>query len=133
MPSNRSRPSNRSFSRGREKGAAALDRRLQAHQEAFNLWRKMISSVHTEKAMDVSYESQQWWNLNCVYLDAKSRKAFRKAFVALANHADYLSSDDSEAVKENWKDLKGAADPILREAELPPLVDEDLDLERPES
>jgi hypothetical protein len=51
---------------------AALDRRLQAHQEAYHLWQRLYwasSSSDDEQIMSVATESEQWWEQNCLYLE----------------------------------------------------------------
>ncbi|HAS8485747.1 TPA: hypothetical protein I7727_07315 [Vibrio vulnificus] len=40
----------------------APERRLQAHQEAFALWRKMLSSLHSNERVNVVMECQDWYN-----------------------------------------------------------------------
>ncbi len=55
---------------------AALDRRSEAHQEAFALCRKLVSSVHHENIGEVVMECQYWWNKNCLYLGPEAREAF---------------------------------------------------------
>ena len=80
---------------------AAVDRRLQAHQEAYALWRKLIftsqDSIHT-----VVIECQDWWNNNCLYLSHEAREAFRDAFFAAHTHDDLLKSrPGAEAIKAN--------------------------------
>jgi hypothetical protein len=57
---------------------AALDKRLQAHQEAFTLWRTMFTSSGAEMEI-AAQECRDWWNSNCVYLDGKVRDAFLEA------------------------------------------------------
>ncbi|HET9912759.1 MAG TPA: hypothetical protein VFQ13_12760, partial [Anaerolineales bacterium] len=62
---------------------AAIERRLTAHQEAYALWRKLIfTSSEDNDFGNVVLECQSWWNNNCLFLDAKSRKAFFDAFMA---------------------------------------------------
>jgi len=56
---------------------AALDRRLEIHQEAYRLWHEMVSAFHDpKKGPETAARCQQWWFDNCLYLDAKSRKEF---------------------------------------------------------
>ncbi len=69
---------------------AAIDRRLQAHQEAYALWRKMIAYVHSDKNADVVMECQTWWSQNCVYLGERARAAFRDAYEAAYDHPDLV-------------------------------------------
>lgn len=57
---------------------AALDRRLQAHQEAFTQWRKLVAGPKESDAAVL--ECQAWWEQNCVYLEPTVRHAFVVAY-----------------------------------------------------
>lgn len=100
---------------------AAVDRRLQAHQEAFTLWRRLRSSIHTENVDSVVLECQDWWNKNCLYLSAEAREAFLDAYFAAGNHAALVQSRDRVAVNENFAKITGAGTTILAAVELPAL------------
>ena len=66
---------------------ASIDRRLQAHQEAYALWRQ-LQSLHTFKSDDVSKKAVEcfsWWDKNCLYLDAVARGPFFDAIIAAQN------------------------------------------------
>lgn len=71
--------------------AAAIERRLEAHQQVYSLWRKLLSSVHGQHIGDVVVECQNWWNDNCLYLTPEARRAFYNALQCAFNHRDYLS------------------------------------------
>lgn len=104
---------------------AALDRRLQAHQEAFTLWRKLLSKVHSEEIGDFVIECQDWWNNNCLYLSPEARAAFRTAYQSAFNHKDFLHDRSNDVlIRENWKRIEYAGEAITKGAELPPLEDE---------
>lgn len=101
---------------------AALDRRLQAHQEAFELWRKIISHVHRDEIVKVVIECQDWWNKNCLYLTPEARNAFSYAYHCEHQHSGFLQNPiDNDQAKENWKNITDAGDAIVKGAELPPL------------
>jgi hypothetical protein len=60
---------------------AAIDKRLEAHQRAFSLWRELSSSIMTGKNINIiSKKCEDWWWENCFYLDAESSNAFWDAF-----------------------------------------------------
>ncbi|MDR4510052.1 MAG: hypothetical protein MRJ65_17760 [Candidatus Brocadiaceae bacterium] len=85
---------------------AALDRRLQAHQEAFELWRKLISNVHNNDIGNVVIECQDWWDKNCLYLSPKAREAFNYAYHCAHIHRSFLHDRTSlDLVKKNWKNF----------------------------
>ena len=107
---------------------AALDKRLQAHQEAFELWRKMILNVHGEENSKTVLECQDWYNKNCLYLDPESRQAFITAYGAMQIHPSLLHSRDNiEGIKNNFLTIISAGDVIVRGAELPPLGEQEIE------
>ncbi|WP_028215333.1 hypothetical protein [Paraburkholderia mimosarum] len=58
---------------------AALDKLLQAHQEAFALWRRLYRGVHSDEIAEIVKECEKWWNDNCLYLEPE---AFSDAYWA---------------------------------------------------
>ena len=55
---------------------AALDRRLQAHQEAYGLLMKALASVHQPDVLHkMVIERDQCWKTSCLYLSAEARAA----------------------------------------------------------
>jgi hypothetical protein len=106
---------------------AALDRRLEAHQQVYSLWQKLLSAVHDEdKIGDVVTECQDWWMENCLYLDAEARPAFKAAYHAALDHRSFLRPPlDAGAAKENWKRITDAGEAIVRGVELPSLGEEE--------
>ncbi len=100
----------------------APEQRLQAHQEAFALWRKMLLSLHSDERVNVVMECQDWYNRNCLYLSAKSREAFSAAYGALAIHNDLLQDrTQPESVKRNYLEITNAGSIIVQSVELPAL------------
>lgn len=64
---------------------AALDRRLEAHQRAFELWNKLKFSVYRKNLEEIATVADQcveWWGANCLYLEPKARIAFSDAYGA---------------------------------------------------
>lgn len=102
---------------------AAIDRRLEAHQEAYALWRKLLSNVNQhDKIGEVVMECQEWWNNHCLYLAPKAREAFRYAYMCALSHKDYLQNrSEVESIKKNWDDILVAGQEIVKGAELPSL------------
>jgi hypothetical protein len=98
---------------------AALDRRLQAHQEAFSLWRRLLFSVHSEHVGRIVAECQEWWTNNCLYLEAEARDAFNTAFFNAHHHASLLQSGDVKLIKENFDAIRKTGDVLLKAAQLP--------------
>jgi hypothetical protein len=59
---------------------AAVDRRLQAHQEAFALWRKLNQHLSADNLFEIIAECDRWWTHNCLYLEDDARDAFSDAY-----------------------------------------------------
>jgi hypothetical protein len=64
---------------------ACLDRRLQAHQEAFGLWSELMKCP-SEQFLEVHARSSRWWDNNCIYLEQEVSKAFRESLSAIHQH-----------------------------------------------
>ena len=112
---------------------AALDRRLQAHQEAYALLGKLRSAAHaTEPVSDVFEECNAWWNKNCLYLEADAREKFLSAYYAALNHPELkertarcLSPENRADLAENWKKINDAPEAIVKAVELPSLGEQE--------
>jgi len=115
---------------------AALDKRLQAHQEAYQLWWRLYlasSPSDDEDIVIVANESRQWWRKNCLYLEPLVREAFRRAIDAAEDRYQLLETGKlriSEA-RAGGDELKQAHNrikrvgPLIEEAVgLPPISDE---------
>jgi hypothetical protein len=102
---------------------AALDRRLQAHQESYTLWRKLLfADKRNEEVHNVVEECQEWWESNCIFLTSEAREAFLKAYLSASDHSRFLAAhDDAELIKMTWNDVIRAGDIILRGVRLPSL------------
>lgn len=113
---------------------AAAERRLEAHQQAFTLWRKLLSAVHDEKRIiEVVAECQEWWDNNCLYLSPDAREKFRFAYVCAASHKDYVKDrSNPKLVTENWSNISGAGEAIVHGVELPTLGEQEAEfVEKP--
>jgi hypothetical protein len=52
---------------------AAVEKRLEVHQHAYMLWRKLLSNAHSNAINPIILECQEWWRSNCLYLAAEAR------------------------------------------------------------
>jgi hypothetical protein len=106
---------------------AAAEKRLEAHQQAFALWRKLISNVHKEsKIHEIVGECQEWWNNNCLYLSPEAREKFRYAYICAASHGDFVKDrTNPKLVRENWQNVADAGPALVRGVELPTLGEEE--------
>lgn len=106
---------------------AVLDKRFQAHQEAYTLWQGLLFIDRQKKeSTQFILNCQEWWNKNCLYLSADARSAFKKAYIA----ADYLSQPVEvqaglDARKKDMEDLKRAGEIILNGVNLPSIGEEE--------
>lgn len=112
---------------------AVAERRMQAHQEAFFHWRRLIEHVHQkDKIGKTAYEAEQWWEKNCLYLDESARKAFRSATMSAASHHNLLEGGrDPELIKvinHSMDIIYGAGEAIQAAVNLPPLIAEAIDV-----
>ena len=64
---------------------AAVDKRLEAHQRSFELWRAMVTSK-PEHALDAIEVASDFWNQNCLYLEPPVRTAFVDALAQARIH-----------------------------------------------
>lgn len=104
---------------------AALDQRLAAHQKAFALWRRLVSHAHDEDTISgVVMECQEWWDNNCLYLDPRSREAFRYAYMCAHNHKSFKQDRSNvELVKKNWADILAAGEALVEGVAMPTIGD----------
>lgn len=101
---------------------AALDRRLQAHQEAFTLWRELHGVVHGPDVGPVVIKLQSWWEQNCLYLEPRVREAFVRAYSAAHTHGTLTRQHaDYPALAESWKEITRFPDELFAAVQLPPL------------
>ncbi len=110
----------------------ALEKRLEVHQQAFTLWKKLHGSVFRPEAMDVVMECQEFWNKNCLYLSPEVREAFLLAYNYAANHKELVDSyrgrfsEGKALIEENWKFISAPSELIFRAVNLPPLTDREI-------
>lgn len=101
---------------------AALDKRLQAHQEAFTRWRELMSKTHTDEVGAEVIACQTWWETNCLYLESEVRTAFVDAYSAASMHNQLVRSrPDYKVVQENWQRITKFPDLLFKAVQLPAL------------
>lgn len=109
---------------------AAVDRRLQAHQEAYSHWRSCSEFVFSEEIHRLAADAFIWWNDNCLYLSADAREAFVKAIRAAREHHELKRNLEGSAINamllQSNMDIVRAAGPlIVAGASLPSLGDDE--------
>ncbi len=101
---------------------AAVDRRLQAHQEAFTHWRNLMSATHTDDIGKVVTECQAWWEQNCVYLEPTVREAFVTAYGAARGHnALVRGRAEVKTIAESWSIITAFPNILFKAVQLPTL------------
>jgi hypothetical protein len=103
---------------------AAVDRRLQAHQEAFAHWCNLRNSVHTSEVHAEVGKCQTWWNENCLYLEPTVREAFVASYTAANTHSSLLNARaEAGFVTASWSEVMGVPNLIFAATQLPPLTE----------
>jgi hypothetical protein len=109
---------------------AAIDRRLAAHQEAYELWRTLISTMHSSSSSFATtvMACQTWWDRNCLYLESEPRQAFYTAYMmagSVRQRSEYGSSMSQDALKaasEHERKIYECGEIIVQAVALPSLA-----------
>ena len=105
---------------------AALDKRLQKHQEAYSLWRKLLFNLRNEEKIGQSIdECQKWWDENCLYLGDEARSAFHTA-IFLAVDFRNLPRTEPKEIREWFNKIKMAGNKIIEAVNLPSLGEDEI-------
>ncbi len=97
---------------------ASLDRRLQAHQEAFTHWRRLRSNDPD----DAILACQTWWEKNCLYLEPNVRQAFVVAYTNEHNRSQFVKiGADSKLISDAWDKVMEFPNILFEAIKLPPL------------
>lgn len=100
---------------------AAVDKRLQAHQEAYALWRALLAYKDDEEIREAAFKCEAWWAENCLYLTETARRSFRVAY-----NSAYQFPDLSEEKKEKQiGTIVAAGTAIVEGVELPSLGEQE--------
>ncbi|WP_277757411.1 hypothetical protein [Achromobacter denitrificans] len=106
---------------------AAIELRLQAHQEAFSHWRQLFRVYNSVDVTPTVIAAQEWWEKNCLYLEPDAREALSEAW-ALASLAPYrmrggpIDNETAAQFKEDFRRFHAAGDRILQAVALPPMA-----------
>lgn len=105
---------------------AAIDRRLEVHQEAFTLWRELMKKTHSDEIGNTVIKCQEWWERNCLYLEPSAREAFSMAYHSAQSHRDFLQTRNRKLVERNFASIMNAGQTILEAVKLPHLTETEL-------
>lgn len=102
---------------------AALEKRLQAHQEAFMLCRKLLGVIHKPDKLGIRLnENKDWYDANGLYLEPTARDAFWSAWAAGQDYYSLAGGPyDPKLMKENWDKITSAINAIATAVGLPPI------------
>jgi len=106
---------------------AALDKRLEAHQEAYTLWIELINLItiiSDEKFWNTYNKAKDWWNKNCLYLDDKSKLNFNECLMNFFQFYPFAFNGSKSGEDEALKQIKETGKIIAQGVELTPLKDE---------
>ena len=102
---------------------AALEQRLQAHQEAFAMCyelREISGNQVTEaEAVKTLTDSSQWWRRNCLYLSPEASKAFISACNAAGGLLGARREPNVDREGKLWDTLAQASEEIAKSVKLP--------------
>ncbi|MDE2887650.1 MAG: hypothetical protein OXR72_05495 [Gemmatimonadota bacterium] len=103
----------------------AMEKRLQAHQEAFSLWYAICSSLSDQTVFELALRAEEWWKDNCLYLDAKSRHAFKLFPHAVRMRHELLSQTprDTQMLLRVWEEIQEPGSLLAEGVGLPNIKD----------
>ncbi len=114
----------------------AIDRRLQAHQDAYYLLQDMANHRKTAEFAECYNSANKWWLSNCLYLEPKARQAFREGIGqlllnnSLASVGPPRSAVDVENMRTTWEKFNGSLSIIVESVGLPTIKEEYVDMTR---
>lgn len=103
----------------------AAERRLQAHQDAFQRWHKISALLGRSMyalALEASNELDQWYQSNCVFLASSSRMAIQDSIHIARQMVEAARSYDKEDISDamqGWDAFVQIGDTLLKDVDLP--------------
>ncbi len=111
---------------------AALDKRLEAHQEAYAIWYEYSGAIHDEDRLFELYKkAMEFWKTKSLYLTEAAREAFDEAINAGSMHRSLLQSRaEKKEIDANWMSIRSAGGKIAKAVSLPDLGDSEYQKEK---
>ena len=125
---------------------AALEKRLEIHQEAFSRWINIFHNIHDHKGelFNIVVDAQDWYYKNCLYLDDTARNDFWHCLMQAPHYAGLVQSyqqttrqrggirdkEMEKMVKESWATIRKPGESIPAGVELPSIRLSDPPLEK---
>ena len=111
---------------------AALQERLRAHQEAYQLWREINQALDKPALDEVIIRCDKWWGEHCLYLEPEARSAFLSAFVGARDLNFYRKNPNTvDLVSKVQREINDAGGIIEKCVALPNLHEFDVSPEEP--
>ncbi len=114
---------------------AAIEKRLQAHQEAYTLWYELSWVIHSSSSnrIKVITKARNFWVQNLIYLEKNTRREFDVVIQLVDGYSNKLQqrketadSKEREKIKQDymkdWNRIMQLAELIQSEVELEPIV-----------
>jgi hypothetical protein len=113
---------------------AALDKRMEVAQKAYELWDKLTNVVQEKHSTrnEIVRPAREWWFKNCLYLAPEVRSEFFRILRVIENFDELKlsakisggpNSPESEHLNKAWLDILGLSDLIEKSVQLPPIVE----------
>lgn len=101
---------------------AAAEKRIQAHQEAFAIWRSMLKVLYEGDHRTQVIAAQEWWERNCLYMTAEARDAFNLAYTSVGAIRMNSKNPSNYEVGDMWLNkFMRAGDVLVEGVALPSL------------
>lgn len=114
---------------------AAIDKRLEVHQQAYTYWNEIVSVHKQEQLLDsIIVRAQSHYNLNCLYLDATVSKEYHDMLYWASHYHDILREckEGDETALQQRKDflalLKSIGNLIRMAVSLPSINEDQIQL-----
>ena len=108
-----------------ELNLAALEKRLEAHQQAFTLLWKFFAPNSPEALSSHARECEIWWVENCLYLNEEASRAFRAVCSGFVRSVSYNSEGEMLLSGSTWSLFVDAFENIQKVPGLPSLNSEE--------
>jgi len=110
---------------------AALELKLKAHQEAYNLSWDLPSAAHKSNTDDEYLKNcEKWYRNNCLYLEPEARevffRAYKTAMIYYLYYDEWRTTKDSKELIERWNDIVNAKNIIEKNVTKPLIEPSDL-------
>lgn len=110
---------------------AALEIKLKAHQEAYNLSWDLPSSAHkSSRGNEHLKNCEKWYRENCLYREPEARAAFynayRTAMFYYLYYDEWKTTKDSTKLEEKWHNINIVRHVIEKNVTVPLILPEDL-------